>query len=545
MRKNSFVEGTVIATVAIVLVKIMGMLYIIPFYATIGIMGAALYAYAYNIYIIFLDISTAGIPIAMSKIVSEYHTLGMMDAKTRAFRIGRKLIGFIAVSAFILLFVFARSIATLILGNLHGGNTIEDVTFVIRCISFAVLVIPFLSVAKGYLQGHKFIAPSSKSQIIEQFIRIIVILGGTLLALRVFGLSLTTAIGIAVFGATAGGIAALIYITSAIARNKEKLSLDKKYKEDKITNKEIRKKIIRYAIPLIIINTTISIYALADLVLINRTLNYLNFAAIDVEFITTSITAWAPKLYMIIGALATGMSVSIIPTISAAFAANKWDEITNKLNKGMQIILVVSIPMTVGISLLALPIWTIFYGYNVVGAGILSFGIFIALFLNMCIVTTSTLQSLNKFKWIYISTIVGFMLNVILNVPLMLLFNYIGLKAYYGAITSTLIGYTITISIVLISLYKEHHMSYKETFKIFRQILIPTALMIIVVLGIQYLFPLNNHTKLNSILYGGTLSLIGAAVYISIAYKMRILENIFGKEHLNKIIKKLTFGKIS
>ena len=78
--------------------------------------------------------------------------------------------------------LFAPQIANLLIGDLQGGNTIEDVSFAIRCVSFAILVVPFLSVAKGYLQGHKIINVSSVSQIIEQVVRIGIILGGVYLA---------------------------------------------------------------------------------------------------------------------------------------------------------------------------------------------------------------------------------------------------------------------------------------------------------------------------------------------------------------------------
>ena len=168
MKKSSFIEGTVIATLAIVITKILGMLYVIPFYAIIGVQGSALYAYAYNIYVIFLDISSAGLPVAISKIIKEYNTLGMMDAKVRAYKVAKKIISFISVAAFIVLFLFAGNLASLILGDLQGGNTISDVTFVIRCVSFAILVIPFLSVSKGYLQGHNIINVSSISQVIDK-----------------------------------------------------------------------------------------------------------------------------------------------------------------------------------------------------------------------------------------------------------------------------------------------------------------------------------------------------------------------------------------
>ena len=216
MKKSSFIEGTVIATLAIFITKILGMLYVIPFYAMIGAQGGDLYAYAYTIYVIFLDISSAGLPVAISKIIKEYNTLGMIDAKVRAYKVGKRIISIISIVAFLLLFLFAKPFATLIIGNLSGGNTIDDVTFVIRCVSFAILVIPFLSVSKGYLQGHNIINVSSMSQVIEQVVRIAVILGGSFLGLKIFHLSLTTSVGIAVFGAFAGGLAAVIYILTKI-----------------------------------------------------------------------------------------------------------------------------------------------------------------------------------------------------------------------------------------------------------------------------------------------------------------------------------------
>ena len=75
MKKNSFIQGTVVASISIIITKILGALYVIPFYKIIGVSGGALYSYAYTIYNLFLNISTAGIPIAISMIISEYYTL--------------------------------------------------------------------------------------------------------------------------------------------------------------------------------------------------------------------------------------------------------------------------------------------------------------------------------------------------------------------------------------------------------------------------------------------------------------------------------------
>ena len=547
MKKSGFIEGTVIATAAIVITKILGMLYVIPFYAMIGIQGSALYAYAYNIYVIFLDISSAGLPVAISKIIKEYNTLGMMDAKVRAYRLGKKIINFVSIAAFIILFVFAEAIASLILGDLQGGNTIADVAFVIRCVSFAILVIPFLSVSKGYLQGHNIINVSSFSQVIEQVVRIAVILGGSYIALNILHLSLTTSVGIAVFGAFAGGLAAIMYILYNMRKHKKELSLSENVKKDKITDKEIIKKLISYAVPFIIIDVGVSVYNFVDMVLISRTMTSLGFDAATTEFITSSVSAWAGKISMVVNSIAMGLTVSLIPNIVEAFTLKKWELVESRLNKALQIILVTCIPMVLGISLLATPIWSVFYGTEQLELGglVLAVYIFVSLFFNLYMVTSSTLQSLNKFKAVYFTTLLGYITNALLDVPFMLICNALGLEPFIGAILASVCGYSLSVFTALRVLKKEQKLKYGDTFKTLLKTLVPATVMVVVVLLLKMVVPVNYASKASCILYIAVISIIGAIVYLVIAYKQGLLDKVFGREYLNKIIKKITFGKIN
>ena len=547
MKKSGFIEGTVIATAAIVITKILGMLYVIPFYAMIGIQGSALYAYAYNIYVIFLDISSAGLPVAISKIIKEYNTLGMMDAKVRAYRLGKKIINIVSVAAFIILFIFAESIASLILGDLQGGNTISDVAFVIRCVSFAVLVIPFLSVSKGYLQGHNIINVSSFSQVIEQVVRIAVILGGSYIALNVLHLSLTTSVGIAVFGAFAGGLAAIMYILFNMRKHKKELSLTDDVKKDKISDKAIIKKLISYAVPFIIIDVGVSVYNFVDMVLISRTMTSLGFDAATTEFITSSVSAWAGKISMVVNSIAMGLTVSLIPNIVEAFTLKKWKLVESRLNKALQIILVTCIPMVLGISLLATPIWSVFYGTEELALGglVLAVYIFVSLFFNLYMVTSSTLQSLNKFKAVYFTTLLGYITNALLDVPLMLICNALGLEPFIGAILASVCGYSLSVFTALRVLKKEQKLKYGDTFKTLLKTLVPATVMVVVVILLKMVVPVNYASKASCILYIAVISIIGAIVYLVIAYKQGLLDKVFGREYLNKIIKKITFGKIN
>lgn len=540
MKKSSFVEGTIIATLSIVFVKILGMLYVIPFYALVGVQGAALYAYAYNIYVIFLDISSAGLPIAISKVINEFNTLGKMDAKVRAYRLGKNLICFISVLVFILLFLFAGQIASIIIGDLQGGNTIVDVAFVIRSVSFAILVIPYLSTAKGYLQGHNIIGVSSFSQVLEQVVRIGFILGGSFLALNFFHLSIRSAVGIAVFGAFAGGMTATIYVLFKMRKNKNALQLEQDLPKDNISNQTILKKIVTYAVPFIVIDIAVSIYNFMDMVFILRTLDHLGYDAATTEFVTTSITTWASKISMIVNSIAAGMSVSLIPNIVEAYTLRKWDVVNFKLNKALQIILIVCLPMVFGLCLLSKPVWSIFYGYNELGAFVFAVFIFISLFFNLYTVTSSTLQSLNKFKGVYFSSLLGFILNGILDIPLMYFFHFIGLEPWIGAIVATAIGYSTSIYFALLILKKANHLSYKSVIKLLKQLTFPLGMMLIVVFILRGVLPIHYTSKISCILNVSIIAISGAFVYLFICFKMGLIRKVFGQEFCDKITKKLT-----
>lgn len=146
MKKSTFVKGAFITTLGIVIAKILGILYVIPFHAVIGEKGGALYGYAYTIYSVFMSLASAGIPLAISKLVSEYQTLGYYNAKKRVFAIGRKIALILGLVCFLIILICAPLLAKAVLGNVTGGNSVEDVTFVIRVIGTAILVVPVLSI---------------------------------------------------------------------------------------------------------------------------------------------------------------------------------------------------------------------------------------------------------------------------------------------------------------------------------------------------------------------------------------------------------------
>lgn len=541
MKKNGFVEGTFIATFAIIIVKVLGALYVIPFYRIIGESGGALYSYAYNVYNLFLNISTAGIPIAISKLISEYNTLEMYEAKERAYKLGRNIILIISVIAFFMLFVFSREFASLILGEIKGGNTLDDVSFVIKCVSFCLLIIPFLSVSKGYLQGHKYITPSSISQVIEQVVRIAVLLMGSYIVINVLNKSVTLGVGVSVFAAFVGGCSAYLYIKIKMIKNKS--AFPTKNTKDNVSNKEIFKKILKYSIPLIIVSVATDIYSLTDMTLVVRTSYKLGYTAKEAELIASIISTWAPKICMIINAVAIGMGTSLIPHMVSSYTKKDYTSSNKRFNEALRIIIVSTLPLAVGLAFLSEPVYTLFYGNNTYGTLILRYTSISSFFASIYIVISLSLQSLNKFKTVYVSSIMGFLINALLDVPLMHLFNLMGLEAFYGAILATILGYVFSYIYSLTSLKKSMNFNYSETLDTIKKVFLPITSMFIVLVILNLFVKLPTNGIMRMCLVLSLYTLLGAFVYFGISYKTGLLYEVFGKDYVDKLLRKLHLKK--
>jgi O-antigen/teichoic acid export membrane protein len=542
MKKNSFIQGAFIATVAIVISKAIGILYVIPFYPLIGEKGGALYAYAYSIYTLFLNLSTAGIPFAISKITSEYNALGYLFTKEKAYKIGRLVISSLGIIGFILLFMFAKEIAYLFIGNIKGGNTIEDVAFVVRVVSLALLVVPIQSVTRGYLQGHKFITPSAMSQVLEQIIRVIFLLVGTFLALRVFHLSLTLSVGVAVFAATIGAMCSYIYIHKKIKKNKEVFFRDTPMTEEerKITSKVIFKKILAYSIPFIMIDFMRSCYSFVNLMTINKTMATLGYTMAESESIISIFSTWGMKLESIVFAVSTGIVVSLIPNISSSHVLNDKEDIKRKINTAFQALITVILPLTILLSVLATPVWTMFFGSsNELGPIIFKVAIYEAFVIAIFNTTVSILHSISYSKTVVYSLILGLAIKIIFNVPLMHAFNYLGMHPAYGVVFATMIAFGIPLIINLIFIKKKLNIDYRGTFDKILKMVFAMLISVVVMMALKLIIPTDTTNRLMALLLFGFYTIIGGGIYMFILTKNNTIYEIFGKDIYKKILSKL------
>lgn len=541
MKKNSFLGGAAVSTIGIVICKVIGLLYVIPFYAIIGVQGGALYSYAYSIYNMFLNLATSGVPVAMSKVVSEYNAQGYYSTKEKTFKVGLKIIGILCVIVFLLLIIFAKTLAYFIIGDVQGGNTIEDVAFVIRIIATALLIVPFLSVSKGYLQGHKIMHVSSVANILEQIVRVVVILLGSFFALKVFHAKITTAVGIAVFGATVGAISAYFYVYEKIRKNRQSLNRDAKPLpiENKIDTKAIGKKIILYALPFVAISVLQSAFTMVDVFTVVKSLVSLGYTTSISENVLSVIATWGSKLNMIVMSVATGIIMSLIPTISAAYAIKNYKEVNNKINQAIQTLLLVTVPLAIGISFMADDVWTVFYGYNELNISIFRILILSQIPLSISSIMVNTNQTMNNTKETIISLGLSVIAKICLNVPMMTLFNKIGIEAYYAPIILNIIIDILCSLFLLHVVKKKTKINYLKSIRTLIKVTLCTAIMIVSLTIIKLFIPNVTPSRMLAILQLLFYGLVGIVVYFYVAYKSKTLSEIFGENFIKNITSKI------
>ncbi|MDD6808042.1 MAG: polysaccharide biosynthesis C-terminal domain-containing protein [Oscillospiraceae bacterium] len=404
----------------------------------------------------------------------------------------------------------------------------------LRCFACAIP-----SITRGYLQGHKVITPSSRSQLIEQVVRIAVIIIGSFIVIKVANGTVKIAIGIAMTGAFFAGVAALIYLKSVMRKNKKELFAPFA-KVDSVSNKEIASKVISYAIPFVIISVVTSIYTFTDQILVLRTLNYLEFDATDVEFAASAISTWSPKIGMIISSVAMGMAMNLIPAITSSYATKNMKDVQNKINKSVSIMLFVSVPMAIGLAVLSKSVWTVFYGPSTMGPQIMALAMFVTVAANVSNTVSVICQSLSKYKLVYGITFVGFILNAALDVPVMLLFSKIGIPAYLGSLAASLIGYTSSSILGLAFIKKTEGVKYGRLRFYSILTIMPSVLMAVVIWPLCHFLPFNQMTTGGALLTIIIVTIVGVLVYGGFVLWSGFAKEILGEQMMNRITSKFS-----
>ncbi|WP_340003235.1 polysaccharide biosynthesis protein [Oceanobacillus sp. FSL K6-0127] len=525
---SKIIRGTMLLTGASFLSKFLGMIYVIPFNVLVGAVGGALYGYAYTPYSIFLSISTVGIPSAVSKFISKYNSLGDYETGMRMFRLASLLMLGTGLFAFLMLYFSADWIAGFQIKGEDTPITADDVAFVTRMVSIALIIIPSMSILRGFFQGHQSMGPTAVSQVVEQIVRIGFILIGAYIIIHLLGGTIVTAVGFATFAAFIGAVGSCLVL--AIYWKKRKPFIKKQIARQKYTyaipTRDLFKELFRYAGPFVLVGLAIPLYQLVDQFTFQPAMLASGREDIWVSA-ASAIMTYGHKVVIIPMTVATGLSLAMLPSLTESFTQKNEVMYTKQINQALQIILVVVIPASVGIAILSNEAYGALYGMENIGVtgSLLAWYAPVALLFALFTVTAGILQGIDQQNYAVLSLMAGVLAKVLLNSQLIHVF---GAK---GAIFGTALAAGIAVTLNLWRLKKALNFKLKQTIK--RTILIGifTLIMCIVVWtlkAVMGLFLPYETSRWATIVMLGIGAGSGAIVYFVLAYKSTLLEHIFG-----------------
>jgi O-antigen/teichoic acid export membrane protein len=417
----------------------------------------------------------------VSKFVSKYNALGDYETGRRLFKSGLLLMTLTGFVAFLTLFFLAPVFASGVIGeDAKSGNTKEDVIFVIRMVSVALIIIPSMSLMRGYFQGFQSMGPTAASQVVEQIVRIVFILLGAFIVVEIAGGSITTAVALATFAAFIGGLGGLYVLVRYWLKRKRHINelAAKSRVQQPIPLTKMYRELITYAIPFVMVGLAIPLYQIVDQFTINKTLmGALDYTQNQAELVYSNVSFLVHKLLMIPVSLSTALAIALVPAITSSYSEGKFRQLQSQTTQALQMVLFLTIPAAVGLSILAFAVYGSLYNIEHVETGgtILRWYAPTAMLLALFSVTAAILQGINQQRLAVLSLLVGVLLKMVTNKFFIIQFEEI------GPILATNIGFgcSVLINLIVIRTYA----NYNFTFVMKRGLLIGifTALMAVAV----------------------------------------------------------------
>lgn len=540
---SNLVRGTFILTLGTFISKFLGLFYVIPFTMIVGTYGTALYNYGYIPYTIILSVATAGFPLAISKFVAKYNAIEEYAVGRKLFKSGLLVMLATGFLSFLFLYFSAPSIAEIVIPNDDLKSNPEDVTSVIRAVSFALIIIPFMSLIRGFFQGNQSMGPSAVSMVVEQIVRIGFLLAGAFAAINIFNGTIVSAVNVATFAAFIGGLGSIFVL--GWYWTKRKHFFDEQLIRDRgtvqVSYKEIYKEVIAYAVPFTILAIANPLHQLVDQFTFNSAMASIGKA--DIAEIAFSVLSFQTfKLIVIPLALSNAFTLTLVPSITKAFFEQDGRSLHRQLNQAMQVLLFLTIPATIGLMVLAEPLYTLFYGYeegiNELGTIVLTVYAPVTILFAVFGVTSAILQGINQQKVMVLSILIGLLIKLVLNVPFIQMFET------NGAVYSTAIGYFVSNLINFIVI--KRNLNYQFRF-IFRRTLLILILNIVMLLFVYMSYQaltliFSTKTFIGSFMIVIVSGAIGVLIYFYLGVKTRLAILLLGKK-VETIAKKLRWLK--
>src|SRR5690625_3550783 len=527
---NRIVAGSSWMSLGSLASRILGAVYIIPWMAWMGNQGQAdaahaLYQMGYVPYTFFLAFATAGVPSAISKQISYFNAIHDYEISKKIYRQGLLLMSVTGIVSALLLFFLAPVIA----GSSPAANQ-DSVILVMRSLAPALLTIPIQSVTRGLFQEHNRMREPAISQILEQLLRVVFILGATFIIRQVLAGEVVTAVAYSTFAAFVGAIFSMFYLFIRLkqiptALNKE---VEESRNEVVISTPSLLKDIIKTSIPFVIMSAGLTIFNFIDQQTFAPLMNFFYPALTDdsIQISYGIIQGNAYKLSTIITSFGAALAITSVPLMSDLIAKKRFSEVSYQFERAIQLLMFIMIPAVIGMFVVAEPFYTFFYQYNEFGVHATRVYAVTSLFLGLFLVMGNILQSVNlRRKGIY-SLAAGLVVKLI-SQPL-----FIRGIGELGILFSTMLELMVTIFLMFKAMYDLTHYSIKFLARRTLLILILALIMglaTVLVSNILGIF-IDYNSRIQALFALLIIGGAGVVVYGYLTLKTRLAEKVIGSQ---------------
>ncbi len=404
----SFVKGALILAVASVLVKVIGAVFRIPLTNLVGKYTMGLYSMAYRYYSILLTIATAGIPIAISKMISESRALGKGRETARIFKTALALCFTIGMVGVLALVIGAKPLAL-------AANDINAMPSIVA-LAPAVLFMAITAAFRGYFQGHENMVPTAITQIIEALSRLLFGLAIAWVLLKNGFAGKYISAGI-ITGITTGTVLTVIVMLFFAAKKKKTGVLPDDCGQTRKSS-QLLSSLLKIAVPVTIGSLVMNLTSTIDMFLITNRLADLGYDSTKTTSLFGIYENYALPIFNLIPSIIISLNVSVTPAISASYAVKDTKKLNETLLSALRIVIIITLPAAVGISVLSEPILSILFSSAkdvAIAAPVLSILSIASFFLCASSLTSTSMQAIGKATIPLVTMIAGAAVKVIAN----------------------------------------------------------------------------------------------------------------------------------
>ncbi|MBZ2116903.1 polysaccharide biosynthesis protein [Streptococcus sp. 27098_8_75] len=532
-QQQQMLRGTAWLTAGNFISRLLGAIYIIPWYIWMGKHGAeanGLFTMGYNIYAWFLLISTAGIPVAVAKQVAKYNTI---DQREHSFTLIREFLKFMLFLGAV--FGIIMYLLSPLFASLSGGG--KDLIPIMQSLSWAVLIFPSMSVIRGFFQGFNNLKPYAISQVAEQLIRIIWMLLATFFIMNVGSKDYVSAVTQSTFAAFIGMIASVGVLAYFLSKeNMLQAILKKSPSGSSIDTRALLWDTIREAIPFIITGSAIQLFQIIDQMTFIHVMSWFtDYTNTQLLVMFSYFSANPNKITMILIAVATSIGGVGIPLLTENYVKGDFKAAARLIQDNLTMLLLFILPATIGAVLVARPLYTVFYGQpDKLALGLFVFALIQTIILSFYTVLAPMIQALFQNRKAIVYFLYGVVVKLILQIPLIWLFRA------YGPLLSTTIGLIVPIVFMYREIRDITGLNPQNLIKRSLLTCILTLLMIVVIALADLLLGFFFHPagRVSSMIYLVLIGGVGIAVYGGLALRVRLLDRFVGEAKASSLRRK-------